>query len=159
MKVRRATPEDAATISALNDTVQRLHADAYPRLFKPPSADTFSAAEVAALLERPEHVILMAETDAIPVGYLYLQVVHRPESLIRHALDLVYIHHISVDDAYQGQGVGSALIAAARDLAREEDITHLELDVWSFNDRALHFFEHQGFTVYNQRLWMDQGDR
>ena len=158
MEIRYAAPSDAAVISALNRTVQALHAAAHPALFKPPSPDTFSPTEVAALMDLPGHVFLIASVDEMPAGYLYLQVVRRPESAIRRAFDQVYINHISVDEAYQGLGVGSALMAAAVDLARAEGITHLELDVWAFNDHARVFFERQGFTVYNQRLWMDLGD-
>ena len=46
----------------------------------------------------------------MPAGYVYCQIARRPESYIRYALDLLYIHHISVDAAYQGTGVGSALM-------------------------------------------------
>ncbi len=157
MEVRRATQDDAGAISALNATVQRLHAEAYPHLFKPPSPETFSPDAVAGLLDDPSHIVFIATVDGVPAGYVYCQIARRPESYIRYALDLLYIHHISVDAAYQGTGVGSALMDAVRDLARAEGITHLELDVWSFNDHARRFFESQGFKVYNLRLWTDIG--
>lgn len=158
MVIRRAGPEDAEAISRLNRTVQTLHARAYPHLFKPPAPGTFAPDEVQAMMAQSGNVFFIATVEGTPAGYVYAQIAHRPESGIRRALDLIYVHHFSVDDAFQGQGVGRALMAAVRDLARAESISHLELDVWSFNDRALAFFEHQGFSVYNQRLWMDLGD-
>jgi len=159
MDIRRARPEDAVAISDLNRTVQTLHARAYPHLFKPPAPGTFTPDEVLAMMAQSGNVFFIAIVDDRPAGYVYAQIAHRPESAIRRPMELIYVHHFSVDEAFQGQGVGSALMTAIRDLAQAESISHLEVDVWSFNDRALTFFEHQGFSVYNQRLWMDLGDQ
>jgi diamine N-acetyltransferase len=155
MDVRRATQDDAEAISALNDTVQRLHAEAHPHIFRPPSAETFPADEVISLMARPGYAFLVGVVDGAPVGYISVEVIRRPESSLTYATERLQIHHISVDDTCQGIGVGRALIDAAKDLARDEGISHIELDVWSFNDHARHFFERQGFEVYNQRLWQD----
>jgi GNAT superfamily N-acetyltransferase len=153
IEIRRATAADAEAMAALNAVVQRLHAAAYPHIFKTPEAGAFPPSEVAALIGRPATTFLLACIGGVPVGYLYLEIGHRPESHWRYALDLINIHHIAVDAAHQGQGVASALFAAVRDLARAAGITHLELDVWAFNDHARAVFVRQGFTVYNRRMW------
>lgn len=155
MHIREATPDDDTTVSDLNDTVQALHAEALPHIFKAPSADTFSAAEVRAILNNPEQHIYIACVDDQPAGYIYIQIGERAESPIRHAMRLLYIHHISVNPAYQGTGVGKALIDHVKAVAREEGIAHLELDVWSFNTHAQAFFQSQGFEPYNVRMWLD----
>jgi len=159
MEIRRARTEDAEAISSLNRSVQTLHARAYPHLFKPPAPDTFTPDEVLAMMAQSGNVFFVATVEGTPAGYAYAQIVHRPESAIRRAIDLIYVHHFSVDEAFQGRGIGRELMAAVRDLARAESISRLELDVWSFNDQARAFFERQGFSVYNQRLWMDLGDQ
>ena len=48
--VRRAEPGDYEAVSLLNREVQRLHADAYPDLFKPPSDETMCRAAYDDLL-------------------------------------------------------------------------------------------------------------
>jgi putative acetyltransferase len=54
---------------------------------------------------------------------------------------------ISVDAEFQGKGVGSALMAAAIDLADNWlNLTRLELEVYADNEAAIHLYERFGFT-------------
>ncbi len=154
MRVRPATAGDAQAIAVLNAEVQELHARTLPQLFKPPDPASFSAA-IAELLAGPQNRVFIADEDGEAVGYLYAQVVRRPESALRHALDLVYIHHIAVRRTHRGQGCGEALVQRALALAREEGIARVELDVWSFNEGARAFFRRQGFTVFNERMCIE----
>jgi ribosomal protein S18 acetylase RimI-like enzyme len=154
MDIRLATPQDAEIISALNAEVQKIHADVLPHLFKPPSQETFPASLVRQLLADPTTYIFIAYSNGTPVGYIYTQIIRRAESSLRYALDRIYIHHISVDQAYQRHGVGQELLQTVVRLAREHGISTLALDVWSFNTQAQAFFASQGFTVYNENMWL-----
>lgn len=54
---------------------------------------------------------------------------------------------ISVHHDFQGKGVGTALMAAAIDLADNWlNLTRLELEVYSDNEAAIHLYERFGFT-------------
>lgn len=54
---------------------------------------------------------------------------------------------ISVHGEYQGKGVGTALMAAAVDLADNWlNLTRLELEVYADNAAAIHLYERFGFT-------------
>ncbi len=152
MKIRRATIDDAGTIHALNRDVQEIHARAMPHLFRPPADDTFPVATVAEILQDPMNHVFVAEVDGEPAGYVYAQVVHRPEGALRYALDMVYIHHLSVRRDRRRQGCGRALMQRVLALARELGIARVELDVWSFNGAARRFFAGQGFAVCNERM-------
>jgi ribosomal protein S18 acetylase RimI-like enzyme len=154
MEIRLATPQDAEIISALNEEIQKLHAEALPHLFKPPSPETFPAKLVRQLLADPTTSIFIAYSSGTPVGYIYTQIIRRKETSLFYAYDRLYIHHISVNQAYQRHGVGQALLQAAVGLAREHGISTLALDVWSFNTQAQAFFASQGFTVYNENMWL-----
>ncbi|MFN8495911.1 MAG: N-acetyltransferase [Caldilineaceae bacterium] len=156
-QIRRATEQDAKTIAFLNADVHQLHADALPHWFKQPSNETFPEAKVQALLAKPENFFFIASEADQAVGYLFAEVVERPEDGMRHARDWVYIHQISIKPAYQQHGHGERLIAAAKALAQERGIPTVALDVWAFNDKARSFFERQGFTVFNYRMWMEAG--
>jgi ribosomal protein S18 acetylase RimI-like enzyme len=50
------------------------------------------------------------------------------------------MHHLSVNQAYQGQGMGQALMQAALKVAQDQGISSIALDVWSFNTKARAFF-------------------
>lgn len=151
--VRRASEADAAAISALNADVHEIHAAALPDLFKPPSAESFPAEMVTALIRAPENLVFLAELDLAPIGYAYAEVIRRAETPFRTAQEMVYLHHISVRPAHRRKGVGNALVQAVRAAGRELGITLLALDVWTFNEPARRFFGRQGFRIYNERLW------
>lgn len=161
MDVRAVTPDDAEAVSALNCEVQRLHADALPELFKPPSGEVFSPAHVRGLLADPATFMFIARCGSTPAGYIYAQITRRAEGPIRHAWDRLYVHHISVDQAFQRHGVGQALLQAVIEVAKAKGLSTITADFWSFNVKARGFFAAQGFTAFNENVWLhvDQDQR
>ncbi len=155
MKIRPATQRDIETLSLLNQDVQKLHAEAYPQLFKPLSSNPFPPSFFEELLLQPEHIFYIAEVDGQAVGYIYAEIRHTPEASYRYALDTVHIHHISIRPDFRRHGYGEKLIEAVKSLAKEKGIHLITLDVWSFNTTAQAFFAGQGFTNYNLRMWMN----
>ncbi len=157
MDVRLANLNDAEIISALNTAVQTVHAEALPHLFKPTSPETFPASFVRQLLADPDTCIFIGSLHGEPIGYIYAQIIKRSETALRHAWERVHIHHISVHRTQQRMGCGHALIQAVVQFAKAHGITTMTLDVWSFNAQARSFFATQGFTVYNEDMWLDIG--
>lgn len=153
LEIRTATLDDAATISALNADVQRIHADAHPWRFKPPGPDTFTASDAADLLSKPGYVGFLAFDDGEPIGYLVAEVVRRPESPRHLAQELIYIHQISVRPTARRNGAGTLLLNAAEAHGLSLGISLVALDTWSFNETALRFFRRNGLVPYNVRLW------
>jgi ribosomal protein S18 acetylase RimI-like enzyme len=151
--VRRAIATDAETVSALNVDVQALHAEALPWRFKPPGADTFPPSAAAALLANAGNLVFIAEVDGVAAGYAYAEIVRRDETPFNPALEILYLHHISVRPQFRRLGVGGALLEAVRAAAREAAIDEVALDVWTFNEAARAFFRRHGFVAYNERLW------
>lgn len=70
------------------------------------------------------HPLLVAEADGTAVGYASLSS-YRPMPAYRSAVELsLYIH-----PAYQGRGLGSALMQRILDMARQDARTHLVVSV------------------------------
>lgn len=155
MNIRPATEEDAKSISVINDEVQKVHAEAMPHIFKPPSARTFPETEITGLLNDQDNIFLVALEDEHAIAYLYAQVVHGLESSLLFPFERLYIHHIAVRWSHQGKGFGKALVDRLLELAKSKDISTVVLDVWSFNEGARQFFMKRGFTVFNERMWVD----
>lgn len=153
LRVREAGAADAPAISALNADVQAVHAEALPDLFKQPSGATFPPEAARAHLSRPGYVAFIAELDGEPVGYVTAEAVDQPETARRHALRMMYVHHLSVRPAARRRGVGRALLDAVKARGRAQGITRLALDAWAFNDEALAFFRRYGLVPYNVKLW------
>ena len=157
MDIRLATLDDAEVISALNAEVQKIHAEALPHLFKPASPEAFPASFVPQLLADPDVCIFIGFVQGEPVGYVYAQIIRRTETALRHSWERLHIHHISVNRTHQRRGCGDALMQAIVQFAKEHEFATLTLDVWSFNTKARAFFAAQGFTVYNENMWLNVG--
>ncbi len=85
---------------------------------------------------------LVAEVEGQVVGQLGLQVCQNPRR--RHVAEL----GMGVLQEYQGQGVGSALLRAALEMADNWlNIRRMELTVYSSNDVAIALYERFGFEV------------
>lgn len=155
--VRRATPSDADRISEIAASVQVLHAAALPSIFQSNARESFPPALICDLLARPGHYVWLAQADETPSGYLYAE--RRPATLVKHPVERLYIHQMGVLPSARRHGLGTALLNAAREFAREAGITRLALDVWAFNADAREFYEQHGFVVMRQELWttVDEG--
>lgn len=85
--------------------------------------------------------ILVAEIDSKVVGQLGLMAISRPRR--RHVGTI----GMGVNDAFTGQGVGTALMAACIDLADNWlNLLRLELEVFTDNDAAIHLYKKFDFV-------------
>jgi len=158
--VRLATMDDAEVIARQTSSVQRLHTEALPDIFKPPSADLFPAQKLARLIQDPTCIVAVAVINGKVVGHIYGAVVKRVETEFNPALSYVYIHQIGVTDDARRQGVGTALIDFIQDRARALGLTAVQVDHWAFNTRARGFFEACGFSpmkIVMRRPLADRG--
>ncbi len=93
-------------------------------------------------LQKPEIALpLVAEIDGRVVGY----------TMVAWVYDEVHLENIAVDRAWWGRGIAQALLddALARAAARQVD--SMLLEVRSGNDRALRFYERNGFARLSVR--------
>lgn len=153
IEIREADENDAAIVSVLNADVQRLHAKVHPWRFKQPGSESFTEADAAEFMGRPNRFTYLAYEDGEAKGYVVAEVRDYPDSGRVYAHSMVYIHHISVRPDAQRRGIGTALINAAKARGESLGITLLALDTWTFNERALSFFRDCGLVPYNVRLW------
>jgi len=92
--------------------------------------------------QRGEIHSLVAEIDRRVVGTLGLQIEGNPRR--RHCGGL----GMAVHDEFQGRGVGTALLAAAIDLADNWlGLRRLELHVYADNAAGIRLYEKHGFVV------------
>lgn len=130
---------DASALAALNATVQSLHARLVPELFKPAGADTYDEQMMRRLVAQPDTIMLVAFVDGVAAGYAYAEVRRRSETPCARASSEVYLHHMSVDDAFQRMGVGSALLEGVGAAGHERGIQRLATEAWTTNQAAIAF--------------------
>jgi GNAT superfamily N-acetyltransferase len=133
--IREARPGDEGEILAM-----------YPWLFappgsKPPQWDPQKAQHrLAEAIVSPRSTVLVAEDDraliAFCTAYLELNSVRFGQRC--------WVEDFAVDPEWRSQGVGSALLSAAKQWARGAGATHLELDSGLARTEAHRFYERQG---------------
>jgi ribosomal protein S18 acetylase RimI-like enzyme len=152
MEIRRASLFDARLLAGLNMTVQQLHAENRPEIFKPPLVSDELVNWYEEMLSQTENHVFIGEVNGEAVGYLCAKVVHRPENPFTYALHVIYVEEISVNEEYQGRGCGKQLMQAAYELAQVENIRRIMLNVWNFNSQAISFYKSLGFQVCHERM-------
>jgi len=153
MKIRQAVSTDGLLLSSLSMDVQRLHAEHHPDIFKIPQNDGFAVQFFNEMLANPLVRIFIAEEDGQALGCVLCKVVEREENPFTVAMRYLLVDQISVQPEAQGKGVGKALIEQVKALAREWNVSRVQLDSWGFNTNAHAFFEKMGFEKFNHRFW------
>jgi ribosomal protein S18 acetylase RimI-like enzyme len=115
ISVRLATSDDAEVIERQTSSVQQMHNEALPSVFKPPSADLFPQQKLAALIRDPNCILAVAEIEGKIIGHIYGAVMNRLESEFNPGDSYLYIYQIGVDDDARRQGAGMALITFTRE--------------------------------------------
>ena len=132
--IRRAGPEDAAPLRDLYAMPK-----AQAGTLQLPFASLHQWQQ--RLEPRDGVTVLLAESDGLVVGNLTLW--QEPNPRRRHVASL----GMAVRDDWVGRGVGTALMAAALDLADNWlGLTRLELTVWSDNEAAQALYRKFGFV-------------
>jgi RimJ/RimL family protein N-acetyltransferase len=137
--VRRAEPSDAPGLTELGDAV-----GAEPEGWLVTTNGWRSAADerryLRAIRRYPHAAVFVAEDDGRIVGRLSVARDQHPAS--RHVADLGLI----VAATHRRRGIGTALLDAALEWAREAGVRKLELHVFPWNEAAIALYERFGFV-------------
>ncbi len=133
--IRHAEPADIAAIKAIYD-----HPTVYANTLQLPYQP--EAKWQSLFAQQAGFYNLVAELEGQVVGQLGLQVMQNPRR--RHVAEI----GMGVAEPFQGQGIGSALLRAALDLADNWlALRRIELMVYSSNDSAIALYERFGFEI------------
>ena len=153
MNIRRAVSTDNLLLSRLCIDVQSLHAEYHPDIFKMPQSEDFAVSFFDGMIVDPSTSIFIAEENGHGLGYVLCKLIERPETPFTFAMRYLLVDQISVRPTQKGKGVGTALLKQAEVLAKELNLSRIQLDSWGFNTEAHAFFEKMGFEKFNHRFW------
>ncbi len=138
--VRPARRTDRAFALA---TVMRLGAFGPPPWRTPDEIGEADARVVRAFFEGPPPgaSLLVAESDAEPLGFIYLETLRDYFVGEEHG----HVGILAVTEAAEGKGAGGALMRAAEAWARERGYRRLTLNVFDGNARARAIYDHFGY--------------
>ena len=151
--IRPARREDLERVNELRRMVNDVHVQGRPAHFKPGFGPELQG-HIHDQFDNPQRFgVLVAEADGDVVGFATVQYVHRPESPYTLPLAFYHVEEFGVDAAHRRRGVARALVEYMKADARAHGLKRLDLDVWSFNEGAMAFYEAAGFTPY--RVYME----
>lgn len=149
VQVRKAEKKDISSILSLLDEVNEIHEKARPDIFK--RGQKYHEKDVEALLEDKKVHILVAEEETV-LGYAILFEEEQKEDELMKERRFLYLDDLCVDKKARGKGVGSLLLREAEKLARSLSYSTITLRVWSFNEKAIAFYQKEGYLpLYEER--------
>ena len=114
-----------------------------------PDENTITAEEEGQYLQKktdsPNGIEILAEVDGTVAGLAGIEAIG-DKYKVRHRADF----GISVDKNYWGLGIGTALMEASIQCAKEAGYEQLELNVVAENDRAIAMYRRAGFVEYGR---------
>jgi ribosomal protein S18 acetylase RimI-like enzyme len=160
--IRQATEADLAPVIRLSGQTLADHQTRQPDQFFDPAnkalREWFEAAVHAPDIPGAADSLaslLIAEKDGTFAGHLLLVQYSAPHA--DGSMDRVaHVYDLSILPRFRRQGVGAALLAAARTLATAAEATVLRATIWAGNDASAGLFTAGGllpeFTQHGQRL-------
>jgi ribosomal protein S18 acetylase RimI-like enzyme len=154
-QIRNAHTGDLDQLSDYIVWGQCFKVEAYPDLFAPVNKDA-ARSFLLEYLDSKTSYIKVAERQSAIVGFSFVEIYEQGGSFIRLPRRFAYLELIAVDPQHQRSGIGSALLADAREIAKSLEIHRIELDVIGFNEGARHFYTSQGFSELGYRMYSDE---
>lgn len=148
MKLRDATPADAARLDALLTKLIRYEAQ-YDSNF----IDSYVV--IDNYLDRiglEDHKLLLIEDEGEIVAFLYGFLYEIPGML---AKPIAILDALYVEEAYRWKGCAAQLISAFKSFAAESGACRIELKVLSNNETALRLYEKLSFKETKKYMTMD----
>ena len=150
--IREARDSDAEGVLRLLEQIAALHHEGRPDIFKA-NSKKYTKEEFEDILKDEKRPVFVAvDAENIVLGYAFCMVMEQKEQGPFHAYPLLYIDDICVDRELRGQNIGRELFDAVKIYAQENSIGNIELNVWEFNEGAIHFYEKCGFTAQRRRM-------
>jgi ribosomal protein S18 acetylase RimI-like enzyme len=149
LRLREATPGDAATLAAFMERNFRL---AYGHCSTPANIDAavhehYGLAAQQRQLADPSRWHLLAEGDGGELlGHAQVHFDERAPAAVV-PLPAAEVTRFYVDAAAHGRGVAQRMLAEVERHARERGIASLWLSVWKDQPQAVRFYEKSGFVA------------
>lgn len=148
--IRKATVDDIPAISELYREQFREMSKLIPDFIK--EGDQ-SIEFLKNTISNDDSDILVYENYGTVVGFILLQAKERPAFDFMIPGKYCYIMDIIVTKNHRGKGFGTALMNSAKDWAKEQYCSFINLDVLSNNTSAITLYEKLGFIPKAQEMY------
>ncbi len=152
--VRFAEERDLPRVNELRRQVSELHVNGRPDIFKPGFCRELQD-RVYEMYRGGDSDVIVAERDGVIRGMACVEYLTKQESPYNQERKIYYVTEIGVDAAFRRRGVGRELMEFMRVDATAKGFARIELDMWTFNEGALQFYEAVGFRTFRRFMEWD----
>ena len=142
--IRKANYDDIPKIEELLEDIHRLHFMSRPDLFKD-GISKFNKEEIKALIDSKDKPIYIYEDGGKALGYAFISYMTVKNKMLEE-IPYIFVEDLCVDERYRSKGIGRALMDYINNLAKKEGIEYIRLNVWNFNEKALKFYQDNGYS-------------
>lgn len=148
--IRYASQYDIGGINHIRRQVHKLHSDGRPDIFY----SDFSQLEdsVNTFLSSKDFDVIVYEENGIICAMAVLEYIYKPATLYRTDSKYCNIMEFGVDIEHRRKGIGTELFGFIKSEAKNKGYDRLELDIWSFNENAVKFYEAVGLKDYRRYM-------
>jgi GNAT superfamily N-acetyltransferase len=145
IEVRMANATDSTSVGRLFCELYLLHFEGNSRIFKDPNGNSTNDVELSIANT------VIATVESKVVGYLKYSEKVVDESRVLLPRRMLIADDLIVRRDYRNLGIGMRLLNYLEDIGTERGFDSVEIPVFSFNNDAHGFYEHQGYTEYVRR--------
>lgn len=150
MLVRIAMENDYEGIRRLASQVHELHVLNRPDVFN--NVDSFQKDYFESLLKNENATILVADDDRQIMGFCIVIAKEPSRIPMMKSRRVACLESLCVDKEHRRAGIGKSLYNKALEMAKQQGFDTLELTVWSFNTKAIQFYEQMGMTPCSMKM-------
>ncbi|MEK4628632.1 MAG: GNAT family N-acetyltransferase [Solibacillus sp.] len=147
----KAQKSDFHTVNSIVREGHDEHAIALPHVFKQVE-EVMPYNYFCELLDDSASDILLAKINEEVVGFAVMEIAESPTFESMTPRKFAYMNDFGVKEAYHRHGIGKQLFQACVDWANTNDVHHLELNVWEFNEKAILFYEKFGLKTVSRKM-------
>ncbi len=148
--VRIATLSDISSVSILYREQFKEMSELIPDFIK---VGNQSTEFIEKTITNEDSDILVYDNDGKVVGFILLQAKQRPDFQFIVPNKYCFIMDLIVTENHRGKGFGTALMNSAKDWAKAQGCSFINLDVLSNNPRAIALYEKLGFIPKAQEMY------
>ena len=155
-KIRTALRSDLDAIYTIFSQADTLHREAHPEIFRKVDDPAEIKDFLLTGIKSDDAVIFVADlsgdTRGDIIGAVIAWVRHTPDVPLLVPRVYLSVDNLIVDEKYQHQGVGKALMERVHEWASARALKTIHLTVWDFNQGALTFYEKLGYKMLHHHM-------
>jgi len=149
--IKKAQSQDIDGLIRLLRQIANLHHKNRPDIFVAEGQKYTKEALEDILKDKNRPIFVAVDGNNHMLGYCFCKLQSPDHPVLKKQLTL-YIDDFCVEETLRGQGIGKQLFDVVLSYAGEQGAYNIDLNVWSFNEGAIKFYESLGFSARSQAM-------